>query len=298
MLNLLQKLAVQNTGTPSSIAVLTNVMDGIDGAASFGYQPESTSVRIEDDQTLQYKQTHPLDIRVLNEAADKAILDAIVAGTIPALASGYTPDGFLIWDEPSIVSRHTQYDSLVATAFRMSITAPSGYAGTAPVQKLPVYAGRNALGVYNVLAGSANVLNGFSLANDGQGLVSASTQTVEAGLTTTPGTILFQSERVFFPFPGKSVRASMSVVGVSTAKTFEFGIQFLQSDGTTQVSRLSATVGDADAGIRVATASGAIPANTVYMRFYVAADNVDLSDTMSFTRPMIGLNNNMTFEQY
>ena len=148
MLNLLSRIAVQNTDTPSSIATLTNIMDGVDGAAVFGYNVETEDVRTEDNQTQIYSHIHTLDIRVLETTADSAILDAIVSGTIKAKISGYSPDGFFIWDEPAYIMRNKQYDNVLASAVMATQKSTPGFRGTP--RKRPVHAGANLLGVYDV----------------------------------------------------------------------------------------------------------------------------------------------------
>lgn len=196
-LNLLSRLAVQNTDTPSSIALLTNIMDGVDGAEVFGYNVEVESVRTRDNQTQQYAQIHTLDIRVLEDTANSAILDAIVSESIPAKISGYTPDGFFIWDEPVLIARNKQYDQVFASAVLATMKATPGFRGSP--RKRPVHMSFNMLGVYDVSDVSTSVL---------------------------------KAQDIFFPFPGVVLTASSSSGDVGFSFRNAAGSEISSSTGT------------------------------------------------------------------
>lgn len=173
MLNLLTQLAIQNTNTPASIAKLSNIMEGVDGAELFGYNAEDESVQIEDNQKVQTSHMHTLDIRCLDENANTTIIDAIIAGNHKAKISGYTPDGFLIWDEPTRITRNQQYDNIVATAVLATLKSTAGFRGT-PLKRA-VHGGRNLLAVYDV---------------------------------TSITTAVLKEQSIFFPYPGLELTAT------------------------------------------------------------------------------------------
>lgn len=175
MLNLLNKVAVQNQNTPASIARLSNIMEGVDGAETFGYNVEDESVQIEDNQKLQHAHLHSFDIRCLEDSANSAILDGIVAGNYKAKISGYSPDGFLIWHEPSRIVRNKQYDNIFASAVMATIKSTPNFRGTPPARA--VHAGRNMLAVFDV---------------------------------TSITTATLKTLNIFFPFPGLELTASGS----------------------------------------------------------------------------------------
>ena len=161
MLNLLTQLAVQNQNSPASIAKLSNIMEGVDGAEVFGYSVEEESVQIEDNQKLQHSHMHTLDIRCLDSNANSSILDAIMAGNHKAKLSGFTPDGFLIWNEPSRLVRNKQFDNIVATALTVTVKSTPNFRGT-PAQRA-VHTGRNLLGVFDVTSITTATLKGLSI---------------------------------------------------------------------------------------------------------------------------------------
>lgn len=197
MLNLLTNVAVQNQNTPASIARLSNIMEGVDGAETFGYNVEQESVRVEDNQTQQTAHLHTFDIRCIEDSANSAILDAIVASNYKAKISGYTPDGFLIWDEPSLLVRNKQYDNIFASAVLATVKSTPNFRGTPA--KRAVHAGRNLLGVYDV---------------------------------TSISTATLKTLNIFFPFPGLELTASGSGGNVGFSFRDSAGAELSSSTGT------------------------------------------------------------------
>jgi hypothetical protein len=50
MLNLLKTIAVQDQTVTSNIATLDNIMSGVDGSATIGYNLEAMSLQVNDNQ--------------------------------------------------------------------------------------------------------------------------------------------------------------------------------------------------------------------------------------------------------
>ena len=197
MLNLLSRVAVQNQNTPASIARLSNIMEGVDGAETFGYNVEDESVQIEDNQKLQHAHLHTFDIRCIEDSANSAILDAILAGNYKAKISGFSPDGFLIWDEPSLLVRNKQYDNIFASAVMATVKSTPNFRGTPA--KRAVHAGKNLLGVYDV---------------------------------TSISTATLKTLNIFFPFPGLTLTASGSGGNVGFSFRDSAGDEISSSTGT------------------------------------------------------------------
>jgi hypothetical protein len=207
----LKEVALLET-TTNTLVKLTNVMEGVENGAVFGYQTELISIKVNANQTEQVVTRHTFDIVVKDDAtpATQAILTAWANN--PELrfkASGYSGDTFFLWDEavPIVFSR--QYDLIGARHLIMTLDAVSGYNGASGSKKLPVYAGQNLLGIYNVLAGSS-VLNGFNdngLVSDG---VTGANQTIE--IDSDPLTSYLYSNSLFFPFPSAILTFSCTVV--------------------------------------------------------------------------------------
>jgi hypothetical protein len=287
MIPLLSNVAVQDQTTVTNIVTLDNIMTGVDGSAVFGYSLETKNLEVNDKQKQQYAHTHTFDIRVIQgTSAELAILRAIVDNNRNVKVSGHSPDGFFLWDEPTLMARNTQFDQIVADALLLTHDTTIGYRGTAPNKKLGVYAGDNALALYDVLSGSASVLNGFSLLNNATGSVTGSAQTVTVGATTTGGTVYLRGANIFFPFVGVSLSGSLS----TTAQTgdYELGIEFVQSDGTTIISTTTETF-DAGGTPQRVSVVGTTPANTVYIRLVVRASSVSTAQAVTFNSPMLAL---------
>jgi len=261
MITLLSNVAIQDTKAAANIVYLANIMEGVDGAATFGYSLEPTAAKVEDGQTQQYKHTHTLDIRVLEaSAADLTKLKVIEAGSHPVRVSGYSPDGFFVIDDAAQLTMHEQYTELIARRILVTTTGVNGYGGTAPVVKLPVYAGDNLLALYKVNSGSASYLNGFDQGDNG---------TVTGGTVAIANGDIIESRQIFFPFPGLDVTAVMNVV---TGTAFTFGIYPYTSAGAS-LTPISST----STGTGIKTVSGVLPANTAYISMFIQADAVSFS---------------------
>lgn len=232
MLNLLSKVAVKRADNSDAPAILTNIMEGVDGSSVFGYSIEPIAINVDDNQQQHYAEDHNLDIRIVNEDTQTAVLTGLQAGGHDALLSAYTPNGFLIWNTPTKVNKNTQFDGVLADAVIMSIRAPKGYQGTTPVRKRAVYAGGNALSVYDIAGGSGMGASGE------------------------------QSPNIFFPFPGVTITASAQV----SAGTGNIGFSFYQADGTTLVSSSNEA-----ASVGRASHTAVIPANTAFIRLDIGA---------------------------
>lgn len=286
MLNLLKSVAVGDQTVASNIATLDNIMSGVDGSATFGYTLEPTSLQVNDNQAQQYLHTHTFDIRVLQgDATTIGILDAIVGNNRNVKITGITPNGFFLWDNPTQLVRNSQFDQVIADQILATVQAPAGYAGTAPNRKLPVYAGGNALALYDILSGSATVLNGFSVLNNATGSVTGGAQTITVGATTAENTVFWRSANIFFPFVGEAITASITRTGGAGA-SFKIGIEFVQSDGTTIIS----TERSAGSSVAIGPVTGVAPANTVFIRLIIAAGTGVLNgNSVPVNSPMLAL---------
>jgi len=261
MITLLSNVAIQDVTSAINVVYLNNIMEGVDGAATFGYTLEPTSVKVDDNQTQQYMHTHTLDIRVLQgSSADLTNIKVIDANNRPVRVSGYSPDGFFVIDDPAQLTYHSQYDSVIADRILVTTTGVNGYGGTSPLTRLPVYAGDNLLAVYKVNSGSASYLNGFNQGDTG---------TVTGGTVAISNGDNIESRQIFFPFPGLAVTGSINVV-TGTAATL--AIQPYTSTGTA-LSAITTSI----SGTGLKTVSGVLPANTFYVSLFVQADAASFS---------------------
>ena len=286
MIPLLSNVAVQDQTVVSNIVTLDNIMSGVDGSATFGYTLETKNLEVNDKQKQQYAHTHTFDIRVIQpDSASMSILKAIRDNNRLVKVSGHSPDGFFLWDEATLMVEDNQFDEIVATALLLTHDTTIGYRGTAPLSKLGVYAGDNALALYDVLSGSADVLNGFSLVTSATGGVTGSQQEVITPATTAENTVYLRSANIFFPFVGIPITASANVINL-TGGAYKIGVEFVQSDGTTIISTSRTT----DVSTGVYSVTGTTPANTVYIRFVVTAGtSAGAGEGVTFSQPMLSL---------
>jgi hypothetical protein len=286
MIPLLSNVAVQDQTVVSNIVTLDNIMSGVDGSATFGYNLETKNLEVNDKQKQQYAHTHTFDIRVIQPASgSQAILRGITDNNRLVKVSGHSPDGFFLWDEPTVMVQDSQFDEIVSDSLLLTHDTTIGYRGTPPLKKLPVYAGDNALALYDVLSGSADFLNGFSAVSSATGGVTGSQQEVIAPATVAENTVYLRSANIFFPFVGIPITASANVVLISGG-AFKLGVEFVQSDGTTIIS----TSRTSDVSTGVQSVSGVTPSATVYIRFVVTAGTTALAgESLEFKEPMLTL---------
>ena len=285
MLNLLKTIAVQDQSVTSNIATLDNIMSGVDGSATFGYSLEAQSVQVNDNQKQQYAHTHTLDIRVLQgTVGEVGILDAVVGNNRQVKITGISPDGFLIWDDPSYMVRSSQFDQVVADQILVTKTQPAGYAGTAPNSKLAVYSGDNALALYDVLSGNASVLNGFVKSGSFTSSVSGKAQT----LTREPDpTAQLVSTMFFYPFADA---LTFSIFVLSANAGYTIGLQWYDSAG----AFISASVGAQTGATSRKSHTATPPANTAYAQVAIYP-GPSTGDQVVFQEPALRLGGNTSF---
>jgi len=163
MLPLLSNVAILDySNTTPTVIFLDNIMEGVDGAAAFGFTQELRSIQQDDNQQRGYATAYSLDIRVVKaDDANVAILKDIVESQRKVQIAGYSPDGVLAWTEPTQLVFSEQIDVLQVNPIQATILAPSGYSGGDDEARVPVFAGENLLRVYDVSTGNASSLHGF-----------------------------------------------------------------------------------------------------------------------------------------
>jgi len=232
MLPLLSNVAILDySNTTPTVIFLDNIMEGVDGAAAFGFTQELRSIQQDDNQQRGYATAYSLDIRVVKaDDANVAILKDIVESQRKVQIAGYSPDGVLAWTEPTQLTFSEQIDVLQVNPIQATILAPSGYSGGGDTARVPVFAGENLLRVYDVSTGNASSLHGF--------YETASTTTSQAGgymnVATTSGGVSVWSVMRPIPFPwrGKNVTASALIANYFNDQTdaARIGVQWRNAD--------------------------------------------------------------------
>ena len=208
MLPLLSNVAILDySNTTPTVIFLDNIMEGVDGAAAFGFTQELRSIQQDDNQQRGYATAYSLDIRVVKaDDANVAILKDIVESQRKVQIAGYSPDGVLAWTEPTQLVFSEQIDVLQVNPIQATILAPSGYSGGDDEARVPVFAGENLLRVYDVSTGNASSLHGFYET----ALITTSQADGYMNVVTTSGGVPVRSVTRPIPFPwrGKNVTAS------------------------------------------------------------------------------------------
>lgn len=157
MLNLIKSIAIQDQSVASNIAHLDNIMSGVDGASTFGYSLAPVSLQVNDNQKQQYLHEHAIDIRVIR-GTDTGVLDAISGNNRQVKVTGVTPDGVVVWNQPVYFAQTEQYDNrIVSRQIRLTQTSTIGYVDG----QTPIYAGGNALALYDILNRKGNEFGDF-----------------------------------------------------------------------------------------------------------------------------------------
>lgn len=298
MITLLDKIAVQNTDAPATIAILNNIMDGVDGSGAFNLTQETTDIKRNDGQTQMTRQNHELDIRVIEETAESAKIDAMQAAGNLAIITGLTPDGVVLFSKPSRVNRNKVHDHVFVSQVMVTIAHPPGYAGNAPNKRRPVYVGPNLLGTFDVLSGdelaTPGFLNGFTQGSAASASVAGEVQTF-AVTTAVAQECYLTSQPVFFPFPGKTITASADVTARSGtgASGVRVSLRFIDAAGDQVGALAQAPAPSASIGINSVTA--VVPANTAFVQFCFSAAASGLNVNISFKRPMVSVGTSTNF---
>jgi hypothetical protein len=158
VITLIKSISFQDQ-VSGDIAVLDNIMTGVDGSATFGYGIDVASLEVNDKQKQQYLHTHTLDIRVLKgDSATAQKIDVMADNQRSVKVSGVTPDGFIIWNRPVLIARNEQFTNrIISRQIKMNVDTPIGYVDG----QLGAYAGDNALALYDILQRQGNEYQDF-----------------------------------------------------------------------------------------------------------------------------------------
>jgi hypothetical protein len=299
----LKELALLNT-TTNEVVKLTNVMEGVEGSAVFGYDVESVAVQVSANRTQQYVNKHTLDIRVIDDAdpTTQAILTSWANSTgAKYKASGYGGDTFLLWDEPTEIVFSRQPDGISVRRLLMTLDAVPGYNSdglgvtggdftppsfTGKTFKLPVYAGVNMLGLFDVFrpvsslsdlkSSSAFPFQGDAFANYASGTFEFTAESVPAFISTP---------LIFFPF--------------NIEMTYSLG--FLEYDSSQRLDVLCFTIALLSSGEINADETDnvtfVIPeTDVVYYTFRIVwPSGTPGDDFIRYNRPAVRIGNNVGF---
>lgn len=256
MITLLKKIAIRPMDDAFNIVTLTNIMEGVDGAAAFGYNLETVALQVEDNQTQQYKHIHTFDVRVIEESSDSAIIDGWIASQTRVEISGQGIDGLFFMSDV-LLTRNKQYDEVFASAFFATAETLTSYTtgqttsnvarivdntGFQIVEQPPeksnslrqqIYAGNSLIDRFDTTlssyytVGSDTIQNGFLPSSN----ISSNVNVVDGVVTLTAtetGVQYFFGESYFAPYTDQIYVATINVTSINSnnATGPEFGISW------------------------------------------------------------------------
>jgi hypothetical protein len=274
----LKRIAIKNPES-TDIVTLSNIIEGVDGAAAFGWTQEGSEVRVEDNQTMEHSHLGDLDIKVLTpNEADLTIINNLIAS--PVEISGWTINGFFRMRNNPLLNRSQDFSSAILNDhIYLTTNAPKGYSneGADGWQSAAFYAGANALRLYNTDTGDDDLISGFEA---DAGVTASRSGAMQTVTTDTEGDGV-SSLPIFFPFPAARLIAAADFSAAD--ERFNIGVRFLNASGAT----ISESVNDFIASGRRSHAV-TLPANTAYVQF-ITTRNADTgaSGSWTFTRPSL-----------
>lgn len=282
MINLIRKLAIQSQTNTLNVVVMDNVMEGVDGAATFGYSVTPEALKVNDGQTQQHLHRHSLDVRVLQASGtDLTKLRVMDENQEDVIATTYGLDGSVLFRDGAKMVRQPQFDELVADRFLITRTTPPGKYGSEAAQSKgqAVVGSGNLLDIWDTKSGSTVLLNGWS---KGSSLDTTQGSGIQTGIRTASGgfpNIL--SPLIFYPFPGSILEAEVEVTAISTTTD---NLILIEAFDINSSSISSLNTGFSTTGIK--KISFTMPTATVYVRFYILVGG-GIADSISFKNPVL-----------
>jgi hypothetical protein len=273
----------------SSINVyeLNTIISGAESAAEYIFSTEESFTEINNRQQVLAKVRALLSGAFVgtsvNEAAIKALSNSL---TTNVKIVGYGEENFLMFNDDNAKTSFVNKFNDVISGYNLRSQCEYiyGYNSTG-ILNGKTFISKNLLALYNVLSGeNSSSLFGFSV-TDGTATISRTGADVSVQEdATAPAT--FGSELMLFPFVGKRLTGSFDL---TTAGSGNVASLAFYDDTDAFISRVNFSL----SGTGRKSFNATVPANTVYvaLEFVLAADEL-----ITFSKPMIGLNGNSTFD--
>jgi len=278
----LKEVALLET-TTNTLLKLTNVMEGIEGSAVFGYQTENINIQTGANRTEQVVTRHTFDIRIKDDADPTTQATLTAWANNPELrfkASGYSGDTFFLWDEPVPIVFSRAYDLIGARHLIMTLDAVPGYNGaisSSAGRQTPVYAGQNLFGLF--------AMQGFYRWSGGGVTVTATGANTDFSFLGAGASILSD---FLLPFGGVPITFSFSVAAERSGPlTITANAVCLDSAGT--VLSTTAITSNFNDGLIRKSATITTPANTHTVRLNFVSSGSSAPTTISINTPAIRL---------
>jgi len=300
MIGHLRKIALYSVDN-LALTVLNCINEGVDGATDVIVDAEPfNTLKIDAGRSVLSGYNLKIDIRTLSDSSILAdLLDYAINPPQDFLTN---PDAGLqiamlgleacfVSNDRYLISFNEQLSTNYVYAFQVTKTVAGNSFTASGLRESGVNFGKNLLGLYNVSAGDTTDLYGFSASGDA-GLERIEVSGVQdlRDIGSMVGDGFYNTSYFLFPFVGQSLTFSINVT-VNSAPLATLNIAYYDSSQT--IIGTISTVALSGTGIQ--SVSKEAPANTVYVRAYVAfpADN---GAQLNFKQPMLGTNGNTTFE--
>lgn len=279
MLNQISQIAIRSQTNTENVVILDNIMEGVDGAATFGYSVTPRSLKVEDAQTQQYIHDHQMDVRVLRSAAaDLEKLQVMDANNEPVKVTTYGINGSTVFFDEAQIVRAPQFDQVLADRFLITRSTVVGYSGDAEFSRYPVLGTtKNLMEVYDTSTGSSLLLAGFT----SQSVTSSQTGGVQTiTRNSTGGLARVISPTFLWPFVGTRLEAQIEVTSISAPGS----LLLIEARDASASIVVSANVSFSTTGIK--TIALTVPTTTVTMSFYVNVGTT-AGHTLNFKDPIL-----------
>ena len=267
------KLAVKDPATDDQV-ILSNIREGVDGAADMGWAEEEQNVQIEDNQRLEHSTEGTLDVKVLRgTTAEVSQLNNFIGKRCEV--SGWTIEGFLLFSEQNRIVRVPDFNSdILNDQIRLTQTTPKGFRSGVRA----FYGGRNAVMLHDIRShsGAANsqLFSGFSKEGAPDTNVTGIEKTVTGDLDE--GVV---SAKLYFPFEGAKLVASAQIA--NSPDDGAVGLRFLSHNDTI----LSTSTSNFTTGGR-RSHEATVPSGTYYIQF-IALVKESLEGSFTLSLPAI-----------
>jgi len=297
MINHLRKIAIVEDASPDNVVVLSNVTEGVDGAATFGYSMSEQTVTAENGQTIMDMMDHELDIRTLvGSSSEETDLDSFVSSETEVYVAGLLIDGFLHFGDKQTTSelarigKANKYSDRKSHGIMITKRGTPGFDPSTGIHSGGVKAGANGLGLYVWGdADSSGVADGWSATGFTTSTFATGTQTLEADTTQR------DFERaIYFPFESEQITFAInndSRTGTYTTEQIE--LEFVDSSDSvisSQTTTFSST------GRKIVT--GTTPANTVQVVCRLSLKATSGTVTNEVSDPSLRIGTETTYTKY
>lgn len=282
MINHISKVGIQSQTNTANVVVLDNIMEGVDGAATFGYSVTPGDLRVQDAQTQQYIHNHQLDVRVLRSSdADLEKLQVMEANNEPVKVTTLGVDGSVVFYDEAQMVRAGQYDQVLADRFLITRSTALGYVGDPSDTRYPVLGVTNDLmEIFDTSTGGPVTINGFGSSGAISAIQSGGIQFMTR--TSSSGLSRVITRNLLWPFPGVSLTAQIEVTAISAPSSLLL-LQAFNSSG----SIISTNLNFSTTGIKTITLT--MPAGVEFVNFYVNCGTTT-GHNLQFIEPKLWIN--------